>query len=188
MAAPPALSCRRRDGHRRLRAPRRGRDEERRLAPFGVVRWDAHEPRHTHRWLASRTTRPGSEVPGGGGSPVRRRLVPLLLVVLVACGQDADGIGRTASAALAPQVQLVRASLTNGDRAGAERRLDELRRTVAELRQRGELSDKGAAKILDAAAEVEARLGSGTPSATTVSPTTLSQRDTRGTTRTTRRS
>lgn len=109
-----------------------------------------------------------------------------MLLVLVACGQEATGIGQRASAALDPQVQQVRASATAGDRTGADRKLAELRQTVADLRQRGELSEAGAARVLAAAAEVEAQLGPGTTPTSQVSPTTLGQRDTRGTTRTTK--
>ena len=98
-----------------------------------------------------------------------RRLAPLLLLLLVAGGQEGAGIGEAAAAALEPRVQQVRAAATTGDRAGAARELAELRRTVADLRQRGELTEDGAARVLAAAAEVEARLGTTPP--TTVAPT-----------------
>jgi hypothetical protein len=39
-----------------------------------------------------------------------RRLSSFMLLVLMACGQDADGIGQSAAAALEPQVQPVRAA------------------------------------------------------------------------------
>jgi hypothetical protein len=114
-----------------------------------------------------------------------RRLGPLLLLILLACGQEADGIGQRAAAALEPQVQQVRAAATNGDRAGAAAMLAGLRQTVADLRQSGELNEEGAAKVLAAAAAVEAQLGAGsTPGAQAT--TTVGQRDTRGTTRTTK--
>jgi hypothetical protein len=100
----------------------------------------------------------------------------LLLLLLVACGQEDAGIGQSASAALDPQVQQVRAAATSGDRAGAARELAELRQTVADLRQRGELSESAAAKVLAAAAEVEAQLEAGIPPPQ-VAPTTLGQRD-----------
>ncbi|CAA9238842.1 MAG: hypothetical protein AVDCRST_MAG10-1464 [uncultured Acidimicrobiales bacterium] len=116
-----------------------------------------------------------------------RRLAPLLLLLLVACGQEGAGIGEAAAAALEPRVQQVRAAATTGDRAGAARELAELRRTVADLRQRGELTEDGAARVLAAAAEVEARLGTTTTpttvAATGVPPTT---RGTGATTRTAR--
>ena len=114
-----------------------------------------------------------------------RRLGTILLLVLMACGQEADGIGRSAADALEPRVQQVRAAATNGDRAGAAAKLAELRETVADLRQRGELTERGAAKVLAAAAAVEAQLGPGSPPTAQVT-TTLGQRDTRGTTRTTK--
>lgn len=114
-----------------------------------------------------------------------RRLATVLLFVLMACGQEAGGIGQRAAAVLEPHVQQVRAAATNGDRAGAAARLAELRQTVADLRQRGELDEEGAPKVLAAAAAVEVQLGSGSTLATQVT-TTLGQRDTRGTTRTTK--
>ena len=117
-----------------------------------------------------------------------RRLGPVvvLLVLLVACGQEGDGIGQSASAALDPHVQQVRAAATRGDRAGAARELTELRQTVADLRERGELSEAGAARVLAAAADVEARLGAGATPATNVVPTTPGQGGTQATTRTAR--
>ena len=114
-----------------------------------------------------------------------RPLGTLLLLVMMACGQEADGIGQRAAAALEPQVQQVRAAATNGDRARAAAMLAELRQTVADLRQSGELNDAGAAKVLAAAAAVEAQLGAGSTPGTQAT-TTLGQRDTRGTTRTTK--
>ena len=116
-----------------------------------------------------------------------RRLGPLLvlLVLLVSCGQEGDGIGQSASAALDPHVQQVRAAATRGDRAGAARELTELRQTVADLRQRGELSEAGADRVLAAAADVEARLGTGATPAPQVAPTP-GQGDTQGPTRTAR--
>lgn len=98
------------------------------------------------------------------------RLGPLLLVLLVACGQEGAGIGESAAAVLDPQVQQVRAAATSGDRATAARELAELRQAVAALRQRGELSETGAARVLAAAAEVEARLGALTTPAAEVTP------------------
>lgn len=118
---------------------------------------------------------------------MRRLLGPLLVLALVACGQDAGGIGRSASAVLDPEVQQVRALATSGDRVAAQRKLAELRQSVADLRQRGELSEAGAARVLAAVAEVEALLGPATAPTTQVSPTISGQRDTRGTTRTTKK-
>jgi hypothetical protein len=120
---------------------------------------------------------------------VRPRLALLLLLVLVACGQETAGIGAGASAVLDPQVQQVRASATAGDRAGVAAKLVELRRTVADLRQRGELSEAGADRVLAAAADVEAQLGPVAPitPTTRLSPTTSGPRDTRETTRTTKK-
>ena len=114
-----------------------------------------------------------------------RRLGTLLLLVMMACGQEADGIGQSAAAALQPQVQQVRAAATNGDRARAAAVLAEIRQTVADLRQSGELNEERAAKVLAAAAAVEAQLGAGSTLGAQAT-TTLGQRDTRGTTRTTK--
>ena len=110
---------------------------------------------------------------------MRRLVLPflLLLVLSVGCGQEGAGIGQSASAALDPQVQQIRAAATRGDRAAAARELAELRQTVADLRQRGELSEAAAARVLAAASEVEARLGAGTTAATQVAPTTSGQRE-----------
>lgn len=116
---------------------------------------------------------------------IRRFAIPLLLV-LMACGQEAGGIGGRAAAALEPQVQQVRTAATNGDRAGVAAKLAELRQTVADLRQSGELDDEGAARVLAAAAGVEAQLAPGTAPAPQVTATTLRPGDTRGTTRTTK--
>ena len=110
---------------------------------------------------------------------MRRRVGYLLLLLLVGCGQEGSGIGQSASAVLNPQVQQVRAAATGGDRAGAARELAELRQTVADLRQRGELSESAAARVLAAAAEVEARLEAGMTPTTQVAPTTPGQRETR---------
>ena len=103
-------------------------------------------------------------------------LLLLLLLLLVGCGKEGAGVSQSASAALDPQVRQVRVAATNGDPAGAARELAELRRMVADLRQRGELSESAAARVLAAAAEVEARLAGLTP-ATQVAPTTSGQRD-----------
>lgn len=108
----------------------------------------------------------------------RIRFVLLLLVLpLVGCGQEGTGIGQNASASLDPHVQQVRAAATSGDHAGAVRELAELRQTVAELRQRGELSESAAARVLAAAAEVQAQLEAGVTPATQVAPTSSGQRE-----------
>ncbi len=105
---------------------------------------------------------------------MRRRLVALVLLVFSACGQDDAGIGQRASDALAPQVQQVRAAASSGDRAEAQRKLVELRQTVAQLRRSGDLSEAGASRVLAAATEVEVLLGSvaSAPSTTAHAPRT----------------
>ena len=113
----------------------------------------------------------------------RFALLLLLLLLLVGCGEEGAGIGQSASAALDPQVQQVRAAASRGDRAGAARELAEMRQTVANLRQQGELSESAAARVLAAAAEVEARLEAGMTPATQVTPTTSGPRETTRTAR-----
>ena len=110
-----------------------------------------------------------------------RRLAPLLLLVLVSCGQEAAGIGQRASAvARSPGTGRCGRRPTTGDRA-ARRELAELRQTVADLRQQGELSEAGAARVLAAAAEVEARLSSlATPAVPTTQVTPTTPRPTTG--------
>lgn len=104
-----------------------------------------------------------------------RRLRLLLLAPFVAggCGGAAAGIGQTAASRLIPQVEQVRAAATSGDPTAAAAKLALLRASVADLRQRNQLSEAGAAKVLTAAAEVEAQLGTGGQGrqvSTTVSP------------------
>jgi hypothetical protein len=105
----------------------------------------------------------------------------LLLSGLIACGGN-DGISEPASARLTPDVQALRASAASGDSAGAYESLAELRQSVAELRQAGELSEAEAAKVLAASADVEAQLSRLTPAPT---PTAKSSVDTDATTTTT---
>jgi hypothetical protein len=118
---------------------------------------------------------------------VTRRFAALLVLLLVACGQEAAGIGQRGSAALGPQVRQVRASASSGDLAGAQRTLAEIRQTVADLRQRGELSDAGASRVLAATAGVEAQLGTVATPTSQGPSSTLGQRDTRATTGTTKK-
>lgn len=90
---------------------------------------------------------------------MRRWLGPMLLGACLAGGLGAcggsEGVGQTASASLAPQVQAVRSAATSGDRDAALDKLGELRATVAQLRSDGQLSDRSAAKVLEAAADAE---------------------------------
>ena len=101
---------------------------------------------------------------------MRHRLVPLVLLVLFACGKEGSGIGQRASDVLAPQVQQVRAAASRGERAEAQRTLVELSQAVADLRRSGDLSEEGASRVLAAVTEVEALLGSTAPAPT--QPTT----------------
>lgn len=80
-------------------------------------------------------------------------------VALGACGRGSGRLPEAAAGRLRPQVEAVRAAAAAGDRAGAQAGLDSLRRTVAELRQAGAMSQGEAGDVLDAAAGVEAQLG-----------------------------
>lgn len=96
----------------------------------------------------------------------------LLPLALSACGEDASTIGADASSRLGPQVQQLRDAASNGDRETAVATLADIRATVAEMGEGGELSDGEVAGVLAAAAEVEAQLGliTTTTTATTVPP------------------
>ncbi len=95
-----------------------------------------------------------------------------MLLAMAGCGGSASGIGQTAASQLGPQVEQVKVAAMSGDRASAATKLAQLRATVTDLRQGNQLSEAGAAKVLAAAAEVEAQLGTPTPPAvTTVAPT-----------------
>lgn len=100
----------------------------------------------------------------------RLGLVLVALLALAGCGGSAAGIGQTAAGQLVPQVEQVRAAAVSGDRAAAAAKLAEVRASVADLRQRNQLSEAAAAKVLAAAAEVEAQLGAVTPAP---QPTTI---------------
>jgi len=94
---------------------------------------------------------------------MRRRLSLVVFLTLVACGHQSATVGQAASAQLSPVVAQVRTAAANGDRAGAAVKVAELRQSVADLRQRNELTEAAAAKVLTAAAEVEAQLGIAAP-------------------------
>ncbi len=95
-----------------------------------------------------------------------------ILLVLAGCGGSTSGIGQTAADQLGPQVEEVKAAAMSGDRASATAKLAQLRASVTDLRQGNLLSEAGATKVLAAAAEVEAQLGTPVPQAvTTVAPT-----------------
>ncbi len=96
----------------------------------------------------------------------------LILLVMAGCGDSASGIGQTAASQLGPQVEQVKAAAMSGNRASAATTLAQLRASVTDLRQGNLLSEAGATKVLAAAAEVEAQLGTPAPQAvTTVAPT-----------------
>ena len=80
-----------------------------------------------------------------------------LVASLVACGSE-EGIGEAASAALSPHVQAVRVAAAAGERDTALARLAALRQEVAQLRGGGELSGGAAARVLEAALDVERQL------------------------------
>jgi hypothetical protein len=93
---------------------------------------------------------------------VTRRFLTLLVagsvsVSMVACGPE-EGIGERASAALVPHVHDVRSAVSRSDRQGALDELGELRQAVAELQRAGELNEPEAARVLQAAVNVERSL------------------------------
>ena len=90
------------------------------------------------------------------------------LVLLAACGGQ-DGVSDTAAAELRPLVQGLRAAAATGDRQAALARLEELRRTVGDLRGRGQIGEESAARVLAAAGRVEANLAL-LPTTTTSAP------------------
>ena len=95
-----------------------------------------------------------------------------ILLVMTGCGDTTSGIGQAAASRLGPRVEQVKAAAMSGDRASAAAKLAELRASVTDLRQGNLLSEAGATKVLAAAAEVEAQLGTPAPQAvTTVAPT-----------------
>ena len=111
---------------------------------------------------------------------MKRRVLALIVaagvaVTLGGCGSE-QGIGETASAALTPQVQAVRAAAEKGNRDEALTKLAGLRHTVAQVRTTGDMSDQGAATVLEAAADVERQLAllPGAPSGDNRAPATTS--------------
>jgi uncharacterized lipoprotein YajG len=98
------------------------------------------------------------------------RLGGLMCVLLVAgCASSKPSMSASASATLVQQAASVRAAVTNNDLPGAHAQLARLRRTVADLEAKGQLSASRAAAILTSAAEVDTLLG---PGATTTNLTT----------------
>jgi hypothetical protein len=91
-------------------------------------------------------------------------------MLLAACGDDAPGISEETSGRLQYQVEAVRASAQSFDPAGVERRLAELRASVAELKADGALDDERSAAILAAAADVEALVDVVPTTTTTTAP------------------
>lgn len=96
----------------------------------------------------------------------------VMLLALAGCGDSSSGIGQTAASQLGPQVEQVKVAAMSGDRASAAAKLAQLRASVTDLRQGKQLSEAGAAKVLAAAAELEAQLGAPVPqTVTTFAPT-----------------
>jgi len=98
----------------------------------------------------------------------------IALSIMAGCGGSAGGVGQTAAERLGPEVEQIKAAVTSANQTATTAKLAELRATVADLRQRNQLSSAGAARILAAVAEVEARLGTPTsvqtPQTTTTGP------------------
>jgi len=91
---------------------------------------------------------------------------------MAGCGGSATGVGQTASNRLGPEVEQIKAAVTSANPTATTSKLAELRATVAELRQRNQLTSAGAARVLAAVAEVEARLGTPTSVQTPQTPQT----------------
>lgn len=96
-------------------------------------------------------------------------LAVVVAVVVGGCGSGDSDVSAAAQARLGPQVDAIRQASTAGDRAGAELRLAELRRAVAELRATGDLGSASASRVLDRAAAVEASMTL-LPTTTTLAP------------------
>jgi hypothetical protein len=96
---------------------------------------------------------------------------------LAGCGSSPPSITADASRQLDLQVQAVRMAVAAGNRAAAEGALAQVRKSVAELRSRDKISADRAAKVLDAAAAVEAKLGSMPTTTTTTTTTPPTTRD-----------
>lgn len=93
----------------------------------------------------------------------RLGLIVLMLLTMAGCGGSSTGIGQSAASQLGPQVEQIRAAAMSGDRTAAAAKLSQLRASVADLRQRNQLSEAAAARVLAAAAEVEAVIGGVVP-------------------------
>ncbi|HSO95971.1 MAG TPA: hypothetical protein VLV81_08000 [Acidimicrobiia bacterium] len=106
---------------------------------------------------------------------VRIGLIGLATVCLLAgCGGGgAAPLAMTPGAAsqLRVDAEAVRAAIAGGDRSQALQALATLESTVAQLRQKGQVSSGRAAAILGAAVDVEAQLGR-MPTTTTTTTTT----------------
>lgn len=95
------------------------------------------------------------------------------LVALGACGRGGGDLPEAAAARLEPHIAAIRAAASAGDRAGAEAAVTQLRATVAQMEQAGEIPGERAADVLAGAAAVEAQLGllPAPTTTTTVAPT-----------------
>lgn len=103
--------------------------------------------------------------------------VVLVGVLAVGCGgSSSPEISADASRQLEGQVRVVRAAAVALDREGAANALAALRGTVADLRAHKKISADRASKILDAAATVEARLGTIPTTTTTPLPPSTADR------------
>lgn len=105
-------------------------------------------------------------------------VVALIVGVLGGCGGTSSGIGDTASRSLEPRIAEVRAAAEAGQADAVRAKLAEIRAEVATLRERGNLSEAGAARVLGAVAGVEAQLPLITKTTTPPRPSTTLPRTT----------
>ena len=104
---------------------------------------------------------------------MKRAATALVLVAVIsACGSKA-ALTPAASQALGNQVAAVRLAAGQQDPVTAKRALDQLRATLAQLEQRGQVSATRAGAILSDAAAVQDQLGA-LPTPTTAPPPTTS--------------
>lgn len=89
------------------------------------------------------------------------------------CGTSSDHVAPAAASALQRDVDALRATLANGDRAGADHSLGNLDRDLARLRAQGQISAAAAARVQAASEQVHRQLRQLPPPSTTSTTTTV---------------